>query len=696
MPRSRRRKATGTSHALPVLNRPSRYSRWRAATLAGVYLLFALHIAHWKIAGKTLAPLELNEVMYTLELGIVTAGFLFMLAAAVSVVIFGRFFCSWGCHILALEDLCAWLLGKVGIRPRPLRSRVLFFVPIAAFGYMFVWPQLRRLITGEPLPQIRILSDAEGWASFVTTDFWRNLPGPWITVLTFAVCGFAIVYLLGSRSFCAYGCPYGVVFHFFDQFAPGRIVARSECQQCATCTAVCDSGIRVHEEIAAFGQVASGRCMKDLDCVAACPHGVLGYGLAKPPLFRSLLSKRRPRPRYDFSLFEDALIVAAFVLTLVVFRGLYDSVPFLMTLGLGACVAFAAVTGWRMLRRSRVAVRRIVLKSRGRLTRGGYAAVALLVLLAGFVVHSGYIRWHEYQAWRLFRQLQQRTAGGAATLPAELLAACESHLQTVRRWGVYRSSHLYRKLASIAEWSGRPATAVAMLDRVLAREPHDVQAVFDRARLELQLSRTTAAVADLRAVAASPERPLREAPNLPGLRASANELLASLAAQAGRFDEAIAHLERATREPVQHAAAWLNLGELYARTGREDEAIRALRRAVELNPDLAAAEYDLGVLLAAAGRTEEAIAAYERAIRLQPADPQPRNNLAYLLIDQRRLDEAERHLRAALAVAPDYAAAHYNLARVLALRGDRDQALEHLHEAARLDPRYRQAALPEK
>ncbi len=686
---------TPTARTLPILNRPRRYSRWRAATLAGVYLLFALHIAHWKIAGTTLAPLELNEVMYTLELGIVTAGFLFMVAAAVSVVIFGRFFCSWGCHILALEDLCAWLLRKVGIRPSPLRSRALFFVPIAAFGYMFVWPQLKRLITGEPLPKWRILTDAEGWASFVTTDFWRNLPGPWITVLTFAVCGFLIVYLLGSRSFCAYGCPYGVVFHFFDQFAPGRIVARSECQQCATCTAVCDTGIRVHEEIAAFGQVASGRCIKDLDCVAACPHGVLAYGVAKPPLFRSLLSSRRPRPRYDFSLFEDALIVAAFVLTLLVFRGLYDAVPFLMTLGLGACVAFAAVTGWRLVRASRVAVRRIVLKSRGRLTRSGYAAVGVLVLLAAFIAHSGYIRWHEHQAWRLFGRLQQYVAD-RQTPPPALLAACESHLQTVRRWGLYRSSHLYRKLASIAEWTDRPATAVAMLDRVLAREPHDVQALFDRARLELRLSRTTAAVADLRAVAASPERPRREAPNLPGLRASAHELLASLAAQAGRFDEAIAHLERATREPVQHAAAWLNLGELYARTGRGDEAIRALRRAVELNPDLPAAHYDLGVLLAAAGRTDEAIVAYERAIRLQPADPQPRNNLAYLLIDQRRLEEAEQHLRAALAVAPDYAAAHYNLARLLALRGDRDDALVHLHEAARLDPRYRQAALPEK
>ncbi len=184
--------------------RPHNYGRRRAAVLATVYVLMALHILHWKLAGKTLAPLELNEVMHTLELGIVTAGFIFMCLAASSAAIFGRFFCSWGCHILALEDLCFWLLEKAGIRPQPLRSRVLRWVAPGAMFYMFLWPQISRLLSRRPRQELRINTEAEGWASFVTTDFWRNLPGPWITILTFAVCGFAIVYFLGSRGFCTY------------------------------------------------------------------------------------------------------------------------------------------------------------------------------------------------------------------------------------------------------------------------------------------------------------------------------------------------------------------------------------------------------------------------------------------------------------------------------------------------------------
>src|SRR3989338_9176154 len=71
---------------------------------------------------------------------------------------------------------------------------------------------LRILNPGNAFPGFRILKDENGWASFSTTDFWRNLPSVPITLLTFFTVGFLIVYLLGTRSFCRYGCPYGVLF----------------------------------------------------------------------------------------------------------------------------------------------------------------------------------------------------------------------------------------------------------------------------------------------------------------------------------------------------------------------------------------------------------------------------------------------------------------------------------------------------
>ena len=75
------------------------YGRWRAATLILVHVLIGLHIAHWLVAGRSLAPLEFNEVMHTLELGLVTAGFLLMASAVLATAVFGRFFCGWACHL---------------------------------------------------------------------------------------------------------------------------------------------------------------------------------------------------------------------------------------------------------------------------------------------------------------------------------------------------------------------------------------------------------------------------------------------------------------------------------------------------------------------------------------------------------------------------------------------------------------------
>ena len=104
------------------------------------------------VTGRTLAPLEFNEVLNTIHDGILTAGFLFMAMAVLATAVAGRFFCSWGCHILALEDLSAWLLARVGIHPRPVRSRVLLWVPPLAMVHLFVWPQVERLWHGRAQP----------------------------------------------------------------------------------------------------------------------------------------------------------------------------------------------------------------------------------------------------------------------------------------------------------------------------------------------------------------------------------------------------------------------------------------------------------------------------------------------------------------------------------------------------------------
>ncbi len=556
------------------------YARWRVATLAGVYVLMVLHVVHWKLSGRTLAPLELNEVMYTLELGIVTAGFIFMAVAVLATLIFGRFFCSWGCHILALEDLAAWLLGRLGIHPKPVRSRVLKWVPLGAMLYMFVWPQVSRLWQGRPMPVLHLQTDAEGWASFTTNDFWRNLPGPGVAILTFLICGFVVVYLLGTRAFCTYACPYGAIFRIADRFAAGRIVAAGDCSQCGKCTAVCQSRVLVHRELMAYGRVMDPACLKDLDCVAACPEGSIRYGVARPAILTIGGGQRIARPPYDFSWREDVLMAVVFLATLIIFRGLYHTVPFLLTLALGGGFAYLTVLLCRLPRTARLRLNNLRLRHDGRLTWAGRAFVAASVAMLAFSGHSAVIRYHEINSDRLLAALARHDDGGASARGENMLAAI-SHLEFSEKWGLYQPLGQRQQLAQLH-------TDLGLL-------------LADRGELPSaarHLARSTAVY-----------------PHHGPTRYNLGVILAAL----GRRDEAMEQYQKAVRLSPEDADVHNNLGLLLAHDGDMAAAEKHLAEAIRLRPDFAAAHFNLGRVGLTLGRWSDATLSLETAARLDPA-----------------------------------------------------------------------------
>ena len=109
----------------------------KPAVLIVVHLLIAAHIVQWVVAGSTVSPVEPSESMQTLELGEINAGFVFFVVAILATLIFGRYFCGWGCHVVALQDLCTWMMNKIGVRPKPFRSRLLVWAPLG-FGPLSV------------------------------------------------------------------------------------------------------------------------------------------------------------------------------------------------------------------------------------------------------------------------------------------------------------------------------------------------------------------------------------------------------------------------------------------------------------------------------------------------------------------------------------------------------------------------------
>lgn len=465
--------------------RARRHSRTRAWVLIGVHVLIAVHIAHWLIAGRTVAPAELNESMFTLEQGAITVGAILTLLILLSVLVFGRFFCSWGCHVLALQDLSAWLLERVGVRPKPMRSRLVPLVALSAAATMFLWPQVERLQAGAAWPGLRVTTDAEGLGSLMTSDFLRNLPGPWVTAATFLICGGVLVWMLGTRSFCRMICPYGAVFGLTDRFSVGGIRLRGDCDGCGLCTAACTSQIRVHEEIARHGRVVSPNCLKDLDCVKSCPRDAIAWGFGAPSLFRSLTEWQRMRSAWSFG--EDALLLIVALICTVIFRSLYGEVPFFLAMGLGVIGGWIAVTTVRMFRLENVRAIQLQLRLRGKTTRAGFGWLVAVAALALFTAHSGWIRVHEQlgrAAWA------QCTAQSTAQPAPDVAARAVQHLGLVSQYGLWSPPYIDRMLSDVHLQMGRPDLALPHVRRMTEHWPND------QARWA-QLANTLAAVGDV-------------------------------------------------------------------------------------------------------------------------------------------------------------------------------------------------------
>jgi tetratricopeptide (TPR) repeat protein/ferredoxin len=615
--------------------------------LIAVHLVMIAHIGHWLVRGTTLSPVEPSEAMELGKHGVVNAGAVFFAVAILSTAVFGRFFCGWGCHLVALQDLCRWLLLRLGIRPRPLRSRALMLVPLVAFAYMFLWPAAYRLWNGLPYEGLR-------W-QMTTSQFWATFPGLAIAVLTFVVCGFVAVYVLGAKGFCTYACPYGAAFGLATRVAPVGIRVSDACQRCAHCTAACTSNVRVHEEVARFGMVADPGCMKCLDCVSVCPNDALSVGLGRPAFRVAGASGREPR-RGGLTRGEEVLAAVVFIGVLLAVRGLYGLIPFLLSLGIASIMAGLTVLGWRLWRRPDLRFAGARLRRGGRLTRAGLVWVVVLILLVGLWAHSGWIRHHEVRGGRLY-QLTGDLRRAALDLdgplrPAEgadrvVVERARERLELTRRWGLVEAPGSALRLAWLAVLSGDSGGYAAAMARVEAG------------------------------------REVGEARLLQG----------RVAAAGGRLDEAVRAYARVVELEPAAASGYLGLGTLLARSGAVDRALEVFEggvRAVPGDPDL---HYNAGLAHAIAGRMDPAVAHFEAALAIDTRHRPALENLGSLLLASGRTREALPHLERAVDLFPDDASTMVLLARAYANLGETGRARAALERALGVDPGLDEARL---
>ena len=651
--------------------RKSKATRWRAAVLIGIHLLAAIHVAHWLATGSTVSPFEPSEAMEFSKRSVVNAGLIFFVLLILSTLVFGRFACGWACHLVALQDLSRALLIKLGIRPKPLRSRVLLIVPIAAFVYMFLWPLAYRIWIGDSL--------ALRAPELSKTGFWDTLPGWAVGIITLLVCGFAVVYFLGSKAFCAYACPYGAIFGVADKLAPGRIRVTDACEGCGHCTITCTSNVQVAQEVRDWGMVVDPGCMKCLDCVSVCPKDALYFGFGRP----SLLAKPRRTPktrRPAFAGWEEVVLALAFALAFFAFRGLYHMVPFLLSLGIAGIVAYTSLLVVRLGTERSVKLQNLTLKRDGRLTRTGRVLAAFTIPFVIFWAHSGLVRYHYWNRERHLDSMHELAAGwfesGRPAATADEVATAErlrSHASSYESLALVGDKGNALALAWASLWTGRDADFDRFLALAMERAPYD-------GTLPLIAGHQARAHADAESAARHYQRALQLAPELSGAASGLSEILALN----GRVDDAHLVLERALATTPGSAGLHHDLGVLKAVLGNQDGAIESFREALALDPKLLEARSKLAQILMGSGHAAEGLALLEEGAALTPEVPEAHALLAQAQLALGELPGAEAATRTALRLAPELPELWALLAQVLTAQGDTAGAEEAMDTARSL------------
>ena len=601
--------ADGISH--------SRTSIWRAASLIVLTLLMIAHYIQWRMTGSTVSPIEPSESMYTIQNGFINAGFIFFTLAIVATLIFGRYVCGWGCHIVALQDFCAWLLNKFGLKPRQFRSRLLIYVPLIAALYMFVWPTLLKFLykpETEPLfPQFT--------NHLITTEFWATFPPFFVAVPFLFICGFMTVYFLGSKGFCTYACPYGGFFVIADKFAPGKIRVTDDCNQCGHCTITCMANVQVAKEVRDYGMVIDPGCMKHMDCISVCPNDALYFGFGKPSIIANPKSKiQNPKSNYSLTWPEEIFAAVVFIVSYFAVWDVYQLVPMLMSLGIATVTTFLAVRVLQLFKAREQSFYRFKLRSSGKIQRAGWAFLFFATLWIGWNAHSGWVRYNEragtigYESVQIPDELalaQPNPDGWLSTSDKKNITDGKLHFYRAFDAGFLTNDTLLPKLAWLEYLSGNTDQGVKLLNLAANRQEGKPKAL-----------------------------------SLYYRGAILNRL--------GRYNDALASLDKAIKETPDLIVAHEERGEALWQLGRRREAVKTWADAVDANPSLVLANYYLAGAAATLGADDEQAGYEQQGDKNAPKDPYFQWMIGQRLKNLGMTTLAEKHFQLAAQLDPKF------------------------------------------
>lgn len=270
-------------------------------SLAFVHLYIVFHLVAWYLFGFTPWGKTAMMGVPSLVKGNINAAAVMVLLILGSVLLFGRGFCGWVCHMRGAIEFADWILRKLNVtRYRKLRQRNTLLN--SRYRWMFRVGALFVLL----LPVIVVISqvgysltvdtmtpppmaDLPGYehklfapSAPVNLDIGVNTPDILLALGAALFIQFTMSVVLnlhyGQGAFCRVLCPYAPLLVPFMNVAKvqQKITRSKQCCGCRACSQACPQGIDVSREIYHFdGKVINRECIKCYNCIDACDDGVL-------------------------------------------------------------------------------------------------------------------------------------------------------------------------------------------------------------------------------------------------------------------------------------------------------------------------------------------------------------------------------------------------------------------------------------
>lgn len=286
------------SHATPPTTK--RYT-YRMIALASVHAYIAFHLISWHVFGFQIWGKTAMMGVPSLAKGTINAASIMVALILISILIWGRAFCGWACHMRGAIEFADWILRKFNVRQYlNLREKnILINTPhrwLLRVGALFVLllPVILLILKAGFTPQVNVMSPVpmadlpgyEGKAFAQTAPFNFDIRPTWndflVSIGLALFIQFTMSILLnlryGQGAFCRILCPYAPMMTPLMNLSPiqSKITRVAQCTGCRDCSNACPQGIDVSREIFHFnGKVINRECIKCYACIDACDDHVL-------------------------------------------------------------------------------------------------------------------------------------------------------------------------------------------------------------------------------------------------------------------------------------------------------------------------------------------------------------------------------------------------------------------------------------